>query len=746
MSVRRFTSAVARARAQPPAPRREYNFASAAYASSFGNLPPTQTPEVRAKALAYADEFAKNTPDLWYKVPIRSSLRGEDIAGTDVQTTVSAFGKENGRIEMASSDTVQAVISHLKNYVPPENDLREKIRSIEQELLRPEISGILVANQALDFQKQDGLTEIEESVEANTVERRLNDLLMADEAAGRVVIDRSPNITAAVSNFSTFLDLFRKTIRCLEVGIPIVVFSRNNTTQYVYRWFLILRDLLAKHGVDSGMLTFLAADVAAQREVMKALPQCPMNFTGSREVAARIKEVNPKLGASTGGPNTMVCAGWTPETAAAFQMSATIENSGQCTALRHLVAPISTDGDEIRAAFDNVKIVPSAVEALRAGAFDACIGEAPVAKTTPGSAAVGYERHAKVPVQWRVSWDLPPSDIDEYWRSVVVDATAVPSADAAVSEGTLSRLSEWLIDRQPISCVVNGRTEAEAFRAGAFLWERSALVVFSLGTLQNPALTAQARPQVAEIFGEVPPRKELDRYTAFPVLGPSSTPSYNARYNASYLTKLGEGTAAVAEGGDAHATPTAPAGFQWLDDVVAPLDAEGRGYVRVIQSYVAGAAVGARRGFDDSGRTALWGLQRPPLQKVVVLRANADSSAAELVAMAMPFVMTNAGGQLVLSVDAVCADQPAIAALSRAVNAAGGDVVVEDTAAADRRAQSSVVWNYRTAPAALEHIVAGPYVSRLVAVGHLKYNAPKADAFVRTLSESRKWLRAMPRA
>lgn len=116
---------------------------------------------------------------------------------------------------------------------------------------------------------------------------------------------------------------------------------------------------------------------------------------------------------------------------------------------------------------------------------------------------------------------------------------------------------------------------------------------------------------------------------------PSATPSYNSHYTSEHLAERAK--AAVAEGA------AAPASF-------APT-AEVQGYLSIVGEYLHDATADGPR--DGHGaRTALWGLQRPPLgQASTVLRLGADTT-LDAAAMALyPFYLTNAWEQLRISVD-----------------------------------------------------------------------------------------------
>jgi hypothetical protein len=120
-----------------------------------------------------------------------SLLKGKELGGSAATATMNALGITNGNQMHATAEHVAALKAHIRSFESPYLDLRKEMRAIEQTLF-DKYSGFLIGNQCLDFQKQDGITEIEESIMANAVERRLNDLLLADEAQGIVEVNRQP--------------------------------------------------------------------------------------------------------------------------------------------------------------------------------------------------------------------------------------------------------------------------------------------------------------------------------------------------------------------------------------------------------------------------------------------------------------------------------------------------------------------------------------------------------------------------
>lgn len=129
-----------------------------------------------------------------------------------------------------------------------------------------------------------------------------------------------------------------------------------------------------------------------------------------------------------------------------------------------------------------------------------------------------------MPVALTVREELPPA-IDEGWRRLYLDVTAKKTADDVSKEEFTDELSRWLVREQPITLAVND--DDPEFQLALKLFERTCQVVYSVGTTEQPALSCQARPQEAEVFGEFAPRRELEKYTKFPVVVPSSTPGYH---------------------------------------------------------------------------------------------------------------------------------------------------------------------------------------------------------------------------
>uniref|UniRef100_A0A7S4JL18 Aldehyde dehydrogenase domain-containing protein n=1 Tax=Paramoeba aestuarina TaxID=180227 RepID=A0A7S4JL18_9EUKA len=705
---------------------RHYNFASKPFRDCYGNLPVPDGAKLRADTVAYLNDF---NPKLWYDDPVTTILNAQHLTSGQLEKTVDAFACENGNIRLATDQEIDRIITHMKTF-KPEKDYREGVRAAEAELLS-EFPHQLIGNQALDFLKQDGVTEIEESLQANTVERRLNDQLLQDEIAGKVDICRAPAFVGPVSNFSNFLDLCRKVLRNVELGVPVVVLSRENTTQHMYRWFQMLVRLFQKHGVDTGLLTYASASKEGKQKLFNANPDGALYITSSREVAKLIKSMHPNTVSSTGGPNTLVAPKMTKEIADAVKLSAMIENSGQCTALRHACIPDTTIKD-LEDIFSDAPTVSTPQDALSAGAF---AGVFEGSHQAPFELLDGYSTHPdNSSIAYRQSSTLPPNDISEQWRQTYVDLTS-PKASEFGTDEMVGSLAKWLVRNQPITLAMNIGHDGDMGYARK-LFEQTGQVVYTVGFEGSPALTCQARPQEGEVFGEFPIRSQLGAHTKYPVVVPSPTAGYNSHYNIEFLQNKGKDSSADGE----------------LGQLLSSVDSSAvRGFCLLLNEYLADAA-GAHRGDGSKtggpNRTILYGLQRPPMNgEDTVLRCSDSTSYDELVPSLVPFFVTNAWSNCRISVDP---SNSALVEKLKAVESLQGKVDIEDAAAFAKRRETTSFYNV-VAPEELadgtntksleDFPLVGHFVSLYFPLGHIKSTRVDDEKFVEVFSASEKWLK-----
>lgn len=650
-------------------------------------------------------------------------MNGTELRGGKSVATVDALGQVNGHQEFATPEQIESLKEHIQTYQPPQMDYRKAMRKVEQRLLSPEYSGFLIGNQCLDFSKQDGVTEIEESIMANHVERNLNDLLLQDEAAGILTVQRKPIYVSCVSNFTNFLDLFRKTLRSMEVGIPCVVLGRSNTVQHSYRWAKLLMDLSIEEGVDPGMITYLSCDLNDIVDITQSLQAHTGNLyaTCSRELAASIKSGYPNTVASTGGPNTLIALDWTPAIQEAIRMSASIESSGQCTALRHAVVPPFVQDDEVKDMLGRTQSIHSAASAMKACGFDGVFSNHAGSPPGPSAGKDGYQRHPTSDASYRIlTEEFPPDHIDEHWRKVVVDVSKMDCS----SQDHLDELADWLNTNQPISMAVTGKTREESMEVGIALWSQTGLVVNTIGTPESPALTCQARPQEAEVFGEFPPRRDLTKYTKYPVVVPSSTPGYDSSYTDTFLTQQAAKTSELSDDGRMKGFLDAI-----FDDLV-------KGYCVTLLEYLQDATQENPKRSFGSVRTAMWGLQRPPLQTKTYLQCQAGITVDDLAPSLLLFFATNAQDQVVVAVPnenneaiiSFCQMHGIPDVESDKIQLQPGDNlhVIRD--------KTDMI---RSFP------MVGQFLTTLLPVGHIKSTLPNDEDFVSRVKGHSKWLQVV---
>ena len=157
----------------------------------------------------------------------------------------------------------------------------------------------------------------------------MNDALIEDEEAGIVNISREPVFVACVSGFELFRSNRKVETLVLGCSLRRVVQIEQPLP---YRWVQILVELMAKHDVDEGLLTYASCTIPQTQRLFDAFPGGPMHITCSREVAESVRSLS----------RTQSTRLWTEHNSSrrsvhlmlqAIRWSAMIENSGQCTAL-----------------------------------------------------------------------------------------------------------------------------------------------------------------------------------------------------------------------------------------------------------------------------------------------------------------------------------------------------------------------------------------------------------------------------
>jgi len=428
-----------------------------------------------------------------------------------------------------------------------------------------------------------------------------------------------------------------------------------------------------------------------------------------------VKKHLPKIMSSTGGPNTLVTTGLTPEVSTAIRLSGMIENKGQCTAMRHFVLPDCTEQtvDDI---FKPTPIVSTPLKSLEDKIFAGIFEGVNSRKVLPG-----YKQLPSHPdIHFRMA-STPPKEIDECWREPIIDVTA-PLAKDFKSQAFVTNLCLWLNREQPISLAINGDADL-----ALDMFERTGLVVYSVGSLEKPALTAQARPEDGECFGEFPPRAQLQEFTHLPVIIPSSTPGYNTYYTPECLAEVSRAPY--------------PAGLEYCNDLFAGCNPQLLGFVKSLCNYLADAC-GPKRGVGGGGRTPIYGLQRPPINEnyPTVLRIAAGATLEEAMPIIAPFYVTNARSQLQVSLD------PSSSIARSVEKFAGIQIIKEDSAALQKRLATFTPYSVMTIEGkrGLEPLLSMHWVSRLFCLGHIKSVNSKDEAFVEKFSRSKKWLAIAP--
>ena len=182
-------------------------------------------------------------------------------------------------------------------------------------------------------------------------------------------------------------------------------------------------------------------------------------------------------------------------------------------------------------------------------------------------------------------------------------------------------------------------------------FEGTGLCVYTFGTKATGyALTAQARPQDGEIFGEFPPRKSMDTFSRYPMLNPLPCSTWNTVISEDYLVEHSKDVSKIAN----IAISNAKVGGM-VESIVNKIeDPKYRGYAQLIAEYLADSCVSNPHTVSKENgtvRTTYFGLQRPPIIENYVTSINyGDISNNDLFLLhVLPFAITNTHSQCIVN-------------------------------------------------------------------------------------------------
>ena len=172
-------------------------------------------------------------------------------------------------------------------------------------------------------------------------------------------------------------------------------------------------------------------------------------------------------------------------------------------------------------------------------------------------------------------------------------------------------------------------------------FEATGLVVYTFGTkAKGYALTAQARPQDGEVFGEFPPRKDLEKVSRYPMLNPVPCSTWNTVFSDVFLIMNGNDLTNAS---------------QTVKNIADKMESyQFKGYARLISEYITDACEHNPYSVSKENatvRTAYFGLQRPPIvdNYVTLINYGGDGNKDLFLLHLLPFAMTNSFSQLVVN-------------------------------------------------------------------------------------------------